>query len=144
MRQRETLGAIAAIVTPTHIVVANCGDSRAYLKRGKTVIRLSVDHKPDRPDETARIRAAGGFVSNGRVMHILAVSRALGDRDLKDAAATLEIPAYGAKRRNTDKIKEHPEEREELKWKHVKRTHSVPVGENSISVATHELLGRRI
>lgn len=42
-----------------------------------------MDGKQDRPDETARITGAGGWVSNGRVMHTLAVSRALGDRDFK-------------------------------------------------------------
>ena len=44
---------------------------------------MTVDHKPDRSDETARITRAGGWVSNGSVMHTLAVSRALGDRDFK-------------------------------------------------------------
>ena len=85
--------AIAAVVTRTHCIVANCGDSRGYLYRpqsaaaadseGGTVLRMSIDHKPDRPDETARITAAGGWVSGGRVLHTLAVSRALGDRDFK-------------------------------------------------------------
>ena len=49
---------------------------------------MSIDHKPDRPDELARIRAAGGWVSHGRVLHILAVSRSLGDRDFKHEATT--------------------------------------------------------
>ena len=88
--------AIAAVVTRTHCIVANCGDSRGYLYRPAagggsgeeapkegTVLRMSIDHKPDRPDETARITAAGGWVSGGRVLHTLAVSRALGDRDFK-------------------------------------------------------------
>ena len=44
---------------------------------------MTVDHKPDRPDESERVKRAGGWVSNGRVMHTLAVSRALGDRDFK-------------------------------------------------------------
>jgi serine/threonine protein phosphatase PrpC len=75
--------AITALVSETHVIVANAGDSRAYLWRNGRSIPLSLDHKPDRPDETARINEAGGWVSHGRVMHTLAVSRALGDRDFK-------------------------------------------------------------
>lgn len=47
------------------------------------VLPLSIDHKPDRADECARITAAGGWVAGGRVMRALAVSRAIGDRDFK-------------------------------------------------------------
>jgi protein phosphatase 2C len=43
----ETVGstAVVAILCSTHIVVANCGDSRAVLCRGKVPMPLSVDHK---------------------------------------------------------------------------------------------------
>ena len=75
--------AVAALVTETHVLVANTGDSRGYLQRGGQVLRMSLDHKPDRVDEEARITRAGGWVSHGRVLHTLAVSRAIGDRDFK-------------------------------------------------------------
>ncbi|KAK4559925.1 hypothetical protein RGQ29_008925 [Quercus rubra] len=73
--------AVVALLTPDHIVVANCGDSRAVLCRGGVAIPLSQDHKPDRSDELARIEAAGGrviFVNGARVAGILAMSRAIG------------------------------------------------------------------
>lgn len=43
----ESVGstAVVAVVSPTHIIVANCGDSRAVLNRGKVPVPLSVDHK---------------------------------------------------------------------------------------------------
>lgn len=43
----ETAGstAVVAIISPTLIIVANCGDSRAVLCRGKVPVPLSVDHK---------------------------------------------------------------------------------------------------
>ncbi|KAK9697265.1 hypothetical protein RND81_08G025700 [Saponaria officinalis] len=43
----DTVGstAVVAIVCPTHIIVGNCGDSRAVLCRGKAPMPLSVDHK---------------------------------------------------------------------------------------------------
>ncbi|KAL7100169.1 hypothetical protein ACP275_09G130900 [Erythranthe tilingii] len=84
----ETVGstAVVAVVCSSHIIVANCGDSRAVLYRGKEVVALSVDHKPNREDEYARIEASGGKVIpwNGhRVFGVLAMSRAIGDRYLK-------------------------------------------------------------
>ncbi|KAH6773398.1 HYPERSENSITIVE TO ABA1 [Perilla frutescens var. hirtella] len=84
----ETVGstAVVAVVCSSHIIVANCGDSRAVLYRGKEAIALSVDHKPNREDEYARIEASGGKVIqwNGhRVFGVLAMSRSIGDRYLK-------------------------------------------------------------
>jgi len=67
--------------------VANVGDSRAVLCRNGQAERLSYDHKPSDPAEIERIRRhPGGFIINGRVAGILAVSRALGD---------VELTAYG-------------------------------------------------
>uniref|UniRef100_A0A1D1YAG8 protein-serine/threonine phosphatase n=1 Tax=Anthurium amnicola TaxID=1678845 RepID=A0A1D1YAG8_9ARAE len=84
----ETVGstAVVAVLCSCHIIVANCGDSRAVLCRGKQPLPLSVDHKPNREDEYARIEAAGGKVIrwNGyRVLGVLAMSRSIGDRYLK-------------------------------------------------------------
>lgn len=43
----ETVGstAVVAVVCSSHIIVANSGDSRAVLYRGKEPVPLSVDHK---------------------------------------------------------------------------------------------------
>ncbi|XP_057799721.1 protein phosphatase 2C 50-like [Salvia miltiorrhiza] len=84
----ETVGstAVVVLVCSSHIIVANCGDSRAVLYRGKEAMALSVDHKPNREDEYARIEASGGKVIqwNGhRVFGVLAMSRSIGDRYLK-------------------------------------------------------------
>lgn len=84
----ETVGstAVVAVICSSHIIVANCGDSRAVLYRGKESVALSIDHKPNREDEYARIEASGGKVIqwNGhRVFGVLAMSRSIGDRYLK-------------------------------------------------------------
>lgn len=78
--------AVVAVVCSTHIIVANCGDSRAVLCRGKLPFPLSVDHKPEREDEYERIEAAGGKVINWqgyRVSGVLGMSRSIGDRYLR-------------------------------------------------------------
>ncbi|CAM0954274.1 unnamed protein product [Alopecurus aequalis] len=78
--------AVVVVVCSSHVIVANCGDSRIVLSRGKEPVALSIDQKPDRKDERARIEAAGGKVIqwNGfRVSGILAMSRSIGDRYLR-------------------------------------------------------------
>uniref|UniRef100_J3M7U3 protein-serine/threonine phosphatase n=1 Tax=Oryza brachyantha TaxID=4533 RepID=J3M7U3_ORYBR len=73
--------AVVAVVGPNRVVVANSGDSRAVLCRAGVPVPLSVDHKPDRPDELERIQAAGGRViywDGARVLGVLAMSRAIG------------------------------------------------------------------
>jgi len=79
--------AVVALVTPAHVVVANCGDCRAVAMKaleGKEAgpwmfEALTKDHKPELPLERERIEAAGHQVENGRVDGVLAVSRGLGD-----------------------------------------------------------------
>ncbi|KAG8054767.1 hypothetical protein GUJ93_ZPchr0001g30961 [Zizania palustris] len=78
--------AVVAVVSPTEVIVANAGDSRAVISRAGAPVALSVDHKPDRPDELERIEAAGGRViywDGARVLGVLAMSRAIGDGYLK-------------------------------------------------------------
>ena len=62
------------------------GDSRAVgIEKNGTVIELTQDHTPDRPDETERVRKAGGTVNRkGRLNNSLAVSRGFGDRPHKN------------------------------------------------------------
>ena len=45
---------------------------------------MSYDHKGCDVYEQRRIRSAGGFVSNGRVNGMLAITRSLGDHELKE------------------------------------------------------------
>ena len=61
----------------------NIGDSRSVLCSSNQVKFATLDHKPTNADERARIEAAGGHVTQGRVNGQLAVSRALGDFELK-------------------------------------------------------------
>ncbi|KAG8069757.1 hypothetical protein GUJ93_ZPchr0006g41545 [Zizania palustris] len=78
--------ASTAILVGDRLLVANVGDSRAVVCRGGNAIAVSRDHKPDQSDERQRIEDAGGFVmwaGTWRVGGVLAVSRAFGDKLLK-------------------------------------------------------------
>eukprot|EP00759_Apiculatamorpha_spiralis_P025580 PhF_6_TR29010/c0_g1_i1/m.42264/K14803/PTC2_3; protein phosphatase PTC2/3 len=79
---------VFAIISPENgwsVQVANIGDSRCLQGNvtTKQCIALSEDHKPTGAKERARIEAAGGCVSQGRVNGDLAVSRAFGDVQFK-------------------------------------------------------------
>ncbi|XAR71468.1 Phosphoprotein phosphatase, partial [Bertholletia excelsa] len=86
--QNKDAGSTAstAILVGDRLLVANVGDSRAVICRGGNAMAVSRDHKPDQTDERRRIEDAGGFVmwaGTWRVGGVLAVSRAFGDRHLK-------------------------------------------------------------
>ena len=87
--------AVVCYLRGNHIWLANCGDSRAVVARQKPkstslkAIDLTVDQKPDTPQEMKRIHQMGGHVTpagaNGspaRVWHNLrglAMARSIGD-----------------------------------------------------------------
>mmetsp|Transcript_18693 Transcript_18693/g.45963 ORF Transcript_18693/g.45963 Transcript_18693/m.45963 type:complete len:386 (+) Transcript_18693:288-1445(+) len=79
-----TTAACAAMERDGTLTVAHVGDSRAVVvdAHGRAVA-LTRDHVPTRPDELARIETLGGAVLQSRVNGVLAISRALGDRDLQ-------------------------------------------------------------
>ena len=90
--------ALVAVLGGGTLHTAHVGDSRAVLCTGacgggaRRAVRLTADHKPDRPDERERIHGMGGSVVLGgrcwRVTHsatplMLATSRSLGDKGFK-------------------------------------------------------------
>lgn len=83
--------AVCVLLTPTEVVCANAGDSRAIICRKGRPVELSHDHKPNEAVERRRIEAAGGRVeeirAGDRVIHRvngnLSLARALGDLEYK-------------------------------------------------------------
>ena len=75
--------AIVVMISPTHIIWANCGDSRGIMCKANGLAFATTDHKPYVVSEKNRIEKAGGTVMMQRVNGSLAVSRALGDFDYK-------------------------------------------------------------
>ena len=76
--------ACVALLTQTEIYVANAGDTRCVIASKGTAKDLSIDHKPDMAAEKRRVERGGGFVEEGRVNGIIAISRALGDWEYKN------------------------------------------------------------
>jgi len=72
-----------ALIADKILYVANAGDSRCVLSSKGQAVEMSIDHKPENPEERARIQAAGGFVSDNRVNGNLNLSRAIGDLEFK-------------------------------------------------------------
>jgi len=70
--------------------VAHVGDTRLALIRDGMLRRLTVDHRPSNKVEADAVRARGGLVLafGGRELRVngmIAITRALGHRELRDA-----------------------------------------------------------
>jgi len=72
-----------ALIYKNNLYLANAGDSRSVLSNKEGPYEMSNDHKPDNPEEKARIQKAGGSVYDGRVNGNLNLSRAIGDLEYK-------------------------------------------------------------
>lgn len=70
-------------IKDSKLYFANAGDSRGVLCKKGTAYPMSIDHKPEIPAELKRIEKAGGWVSDGRVLGNLNLSRGLGDCEYK-------------------------------------------------------------
>lgn len=72
------------LITPNEIVLAEVGNSKVVLvtKDKKTQV-LSVDNSVQDKKERDRIRAAGGWISEGRVNDSLTITRSIGLLDYK-------------------------------------------------------------
>ncbi|KAL7107632.1 hypothetical protein ACP275_06G067000 [Erythranthe tilingii] len=79
---------VTALIHKGDLVVSNAGDCRAVMSRKGVAEVITVDHRPSLVDERERIEKSGGYVDccRGvwRVHGSLAVTRAIGDRHLKE------------------------------------------------------------
>lgn len=71
--------AVSCLIKGSKLYIANAGDSRIVLCRSGKAIELSTDHKPELHSEAERIRAARGYITDGRVNGNLNLTRAIGD-----------------------------------------------------------------
>eukprot|EP00210_Caulerpa_lentillifera_P005250 g5017.t1 len=85
--------ATVALVRANKIIVANVGDSRLVLCRNGQPINLTTEHRvygksSAVESEIQRVESVGGWIDDGRVCGLLAVSRAFGDCELKSEGLT--------------------------------------------------------
>ncbi|KAM5209826.1 LOW QUALITY PROTEIN: putative protein phosphatase 1N [Hipposideros larvatus] len=69
--------AMALLISPSFLYLAQCGDSRAVLSRAGAVAFSTEDYRPLRPPERERIHDSGGTTCRRRLQGSLAVSREL-------------------------------------------------------------------
>jgi serine/threonine protein phosphatase PrpC len=92
-------GTVAILSDSGKLSVANVGDSELYVLRGKSSpIPMVKPHRvygsgPLVKSEIERVKSTGGWIEDGRVCNILAVSRAFGDWEFKG----LSTPTGGIK-----------------------------------------------
>lgn len=82
---------------------ANVGDSSCVLVTQKGAEMISVDHKCTNMDEIKRIQKMGGIINEDRLNGILAISRCIGDFDLKDKGLICEPYIYKRLIEKTDR-----------------------------------------
>lgn len=87
----------------TMLFVTNVGDCRAVLCTADGLaVELTKDHKAALPEEKARIEESGGFVHNGRLDGILAISRGFGDLAHKQDGHLIATPDIFERRVSLD------------------------------------------
>eukprot|EP00798_Chlamydomonas_sp_ICE-L_P008245 gene8245-1514_t len=102
--------ATLAVAVGWELLVANVGDSDAYLDTGKEIILVSGNHRAENKEEAERVEAAGGEIAPSELGGSLRVwpgglmmTRSLGDRDAKGLAVghpevrQISIPPTGAR-----------------------------------------------
>ncbi|KAJ4917452.1 putative protein phosphatase 2C 13 [Raphanus sativus] len=75
--------ALTALIVGRHLLVANAGDCRAVLCRRGMAVDMSFDHRSTYEPERRRIENLGGYFEDGYLNGVLAVTRAIGDWELK-------------------------------------------------------------
>ncbi|XP_060793749.1 protein phosphatase 1K, mitochondrial [Neoarius graeffei] len=90
-----TTATVALLRDGIELVVGSVGDSRAMLCRKGEAYTLTSDHTAERTDEKQRILKSGGFitwnsVSQANVNSRLAMTRSIGDFDLKQCGVIAE------------------------------------------------------
>lgn len=81
--------ATVALVKRNRLIVANVGDSRLVICRNGRSLDITTEHRlygrgATVQSEIQRVESVGGWVEDGRVCGLLAVSRAFGDWELKE------------------------------------------------------------
>eukprot|EP00030_Apusomonadida_sp_AF-17_P008820 a8774_6.p1 GENE.a8774_6~~a8774_6.p1 ORF type:complete len:369 (-),score=106.16 a8774_6:77-1078(-) len=90
-------GSTATVITVSNdrLMVANVGDSRCVVSRAGIAVEMSIDHKASEPGESRRLadlgaKVRGKYIRSRSSTSMIAVSRAIGDKDYKTEANPLD------------------------------------------------------
>ncbi|EAY02887.1 Leucine Rich Repeat family protein [Trichomonas vaginalis G3] len=90
---------VVTIVTPTEIGCAHVGDARALVvRKDGTIAQLTSDHKATDRTEFDIVKENRAYLSAGRLMGTLAVSRAIGDFAIDGVMRVPSMTAYTMKK----------------------------------------------
>ena len=64
--------------------MCKCCDSKCYLIKKNSILKLTKDHKCNDKEEVERIKKNGGLIFNKRVFGSLMLTRSIGDREMKN------------------------------------------------------------
>lgn len=158
---RQGSTAVAVCLLDDRLLAINIGDSRAVLSRDGQALDLTRDHKPHCPIEQARVTALGGAVvwsgwvdSSGapvpdmgcyRVNGVLAVARAVGDKDQKPyVSGEAEVTAFARTPADqfvvlaSDGLWDVMESQEAVEFVHSAMADAIPAGEGGLAVSVIE------
>ena len=95
-RKYKNVGNTATVIYITNktLFCANVGDSSCVMVFNDCAKKVSIDHKATDPNERKRIESCGGKVIDERLNGILAVSRGIGDFDMKNTGLSCEPFVY--------------------------------------------------
>ena len=95
-RKYKNVGNTATVIYITNktLFCANVGDSSCVMVFKDGAKKVSIDHKATDPNEIKRIESCGGKVIDERLNGILAVSRGIGDFDMKNSGLSCEPYVY--------------------------------------------------
>jgi len=85
------------------ITCANVGDSKCYLIKQNSLIKISEDHNCNDKKEVDRIKKKGGMVFSGRVFGSLMLTRSIGDREMKNYGVS-SIPSINTFKISFDEV----------------------------------------
>ena len=101
-----TVGNTATVIyiNKKQLYCANVGDSSCCLVSKNEAKIISYDDKCNDPKEVKRVKALGGQIIDNRLEGILAMTRAIGDYDLKDYGLTAEPHIFQCEITNNERF----------------------------------------
>ena len=95
IKVKDGAAIVLTIATKTEIGVAHLGDSRALIvRKDKSVVPLTLDHKPAYRSEIELVKENRSYVEGNRIAGILAITRSIGDFNVPGVSCIPDLNIY--------------------------------------------------